>query len=63
MAAGGHVEHIKMAICCYRPANAISAMFQSSMGLSETADLMVKLLVTKIMDGSRLGYRKIAMSL
>jgi len=37
----------------YRPAHAISAMFQSSMGLSETADLMVKLLVSKILHGSR----------
>jgi len=35
------------------------------MGFSETADLMVKLLVSKILDGSchLLGYTKIAITL
>ena len=43
---------LKWSYLCYRPANAINAMFQSSMGLSEMADLMAKLLVSKILDGS-----------
>jgi len=44
---------LKWSYLCYRPANAINAMFQSSMGLTETAELMMKLLVSKILDGSR----------
>ena len=44
---------LKWPYLCYRPANAINAMFQSSVGLSETADLMGKLLVSKILDGIR----------
>jgi len=45
---------LKWSYLCYRPAHAINAMFQSSTGLSETADLMVKLVVfSKIIDGSR----------
>jgi len=35
-------------------------MFQSSMGLSETADFMVKLLISKILEAAviYLGYTK-----
>ena len=45
---------LKWPYICYRPANAIiNAMCQSSMGLSEIADLMAKILVSKILDGTR----------
>jgi len=57
---------LKWPYLCYRPANAINAMFQSSIGLSETADLMVKLLVSKILEGSchlSWVYAEIAMTL
>ena len=34
---------LKWPYLCYRPDGAVNAMFESSMGLSETTELMVKL--------------------